>query len=541
MKKILWRSPDFFLTWALFLLFMTMGCGSLTDNDNDEPPIDKDFSGSWRISEELTDCEGDVLKIEYTAEIMQDGTDAQLQIGDDTMACKVSGDVLSCTGKLQLGNDSYRVFEEILFWFDEDAELDGSATWRLYGSDNPGCLGSSVFSISHLTPDATNDYNGMWNIREKWNGCSKAGVIDYTISIKKSDTGANLFIGNRSLDCTINEDILNCSGERHYENGTYDNFSEYILWFNEQDQLEGEGRWTYYNAEGEDCSGTSVFSLNEPESDSQNVSNSDDLDGISFEGVYRLFLNIDDCRGYRTAEEAETYIIFQNGTNATFTSAEDPAFSFDCQIIRGELQCAGENIIMADSDATWEITQMTFSYDSRNELTGIATGITYEADGNECPGTYYFSTISSLSGPTASFNGTWNVTESMLGCTTSITASYPIEIIENDTGATIDVQGEVFDCTIENNELICSGAFHGGSGAHFEYSEYRLWFNDNNLLDGIARWTFFEGPNPVCDGNSTISTTSTVSSSRSFNEASKNGMRQSLLMDRLQYGAKSLQ
>jgi hypothetical protein len=260
------------------------------------------------------------------------------------------------------------------------------------------------------------------------------------------------------------------------------------------------------------------------------------VEQVSFEGAYQLFMNTDDCQGYSTAEQAETYVIFQDGINATFANVDDPAFSFDCQVARGELQCAGKNITLANSNDVWEISQMTFSYDSRSALTGVAAGIVRREDGSECPGTYYFSTIAPGSGSTASF-----VNEVLLGCTTSITANYPIEITENGTSATININGEVFDCTINNNELICSGAFHGESGAHFEYDEYRLWFNENNLIDGIARWTLFEGSNAVCIGNSTISAATSVSGTRSLQGLSGVSMTQNLLIDRLQYGAESIQ
>lgn len=509
MIGILRRSPRLSLVWALFLLTLIIGgCGSFKDSDTEDPPqSDRDFSGAYRISEELNGC-NDSLKIEYAAEVTQDGTEAQLKIGDDTMACSVDGDELFCSGELQLGSGAYRNFEEIIIRFEDDDLLEGTGTWVLYSTDSESCPGNSVFTIRDLSSDPTIEFSGTWDIHEEWQGCNKSGVMDYAVDIKQNGTEATLFVGNRSMDCTLNENELHCAGERYYDNGTYDHFSEYILRFNDDGGIEGSGSWTYHGTGENDCSGTSVFSLSD--------SNSDYGDDISFEGVYQLFLNVDDCEGYRPAEQAETYVIFQNGSNATFESLADPALSFDCQVIRGELQCTGNIIDMEDSSAVWDVRQLTFSYDSRSEITGVAVGTVYGEDGSECPGTYYFSTMSSISSPTASFSGTWDVDEFLLGCTTSITTNYQIEITEDGTNATMDRQGEIFDCTIDNNELICARILNNESGTYFEYSEYRLWFNENNLLDGIARWTLYEGDNAVCTGNSTISAAPTVSNSISL-------------------------
>lgn len=499
MIKLLRQRLRFSLVRALVLLVLVMGCGSASDSDPEDDPGQNDinFSGTWKMSEEWTGC-GNSLDIQYVAEITQEGSEAQLKIGDNTMACSVDGDQLVCSGELQLSIGAYRDFEEIFIRFEDESQMSGKGNWMLYSADIGSCSGSSVF---YLSQDTALDFSGNWDIHEAWRGCSKSGVLDYSINIKQSGAEATLFIDNRSMDCTVNEDELSCTGERYYENGTYDDFSEYILRFGADGRLEGQGSWTYHGTGGSACSGTSVFSLNNDALD--------ELDEVNFEGIYELFLDIDDCDGYRAAEEAETYVILQDGINATFERIGDPSFHFQCQVIRGDLQCGSEVITTPDSNAFWEISQVTFSYDSRNDLKGVATGISYAEDGSDCPGTYSFSAISSVSEPTASFIGTWDVTESLLGCKTSLTADYTIEIVDDGENTILDFRGEIFNCAIENNELICAGIFQSGtSSSHFEYSEYRLWFNENNDLDGIARWTLHDGTNAVCIGNSVMAATS---------------------------------
>lgn len=526
MTNVIGQSLKIFLMGTLILLLLILGCGSSEESAKEDTSEDvRDFSGTWRINEEWTGCDNSLM-IEYIAVITQEDGAAQLTIGDNTLTCSVNGDELLCSGELQVSSgNAYRDFEEIIILFQDDKQLQGTGNWILYGGESGSCSGNSLF---YLSPDSTMDFSGTWDIREKWQGCNRAGIVDYTIDIKQNGTEATLFIYNRSLDCMFDETELYCTGERYYENGTYDEYSEYILWFDEEGQINGEGTWIYHGTENSDCSGTSVLYADD--------SNSDDLDEINFEGVYKFFLNIEDCRGLQAAQEAGTYVIIQDGINATFQSIGDPQIHLNCQVIRGELQCAGDIIASSDSNSVWEIEQVTFSYDSRNDLAGVSTGVVYEEDGSECRGIYSLSTVSPVSEPAASFNGAWNINEALLGCTTSVTSDYQIEIIEEDGRATITIQGEIFDCTIENNELICGGIFNGGSGVGFEYSEYRLWFNEHNLLDGIARWTLYQGDNASCIGNSTLSGTPAVSSGESLTDAFAIQMNRYLSFDCLQTG-----
>lgn len=525
MLKFFGRSSKSLLAHAFLLMLMT-GCAAVENTDPDEPD-NTDFSGVWLIHEELTGCSAN-LTMEYEAEIIQNGATAQILIGEEMIECDVDGDELVCSGELQWNESLYRDFDEIIIWFDEEDQLAGRGTWIAHNADNGQCSGSSTFSTTEISPE-TRDFSGTWYMHEAWEGCSESGEMDYFVDIVQNNTEATLYLENQSLPCTVNGNELNCAGERHYESGAYDDYSAYILRFNSEGQLEGEASWIYYQPDMASCPGTSILSTHP-------FGTGADPEPVNFEGTYELFIHADDCNGVSVGEQASYFVIYQDETDATFSMVENETFSFDCQVIGPELQCEGKRFSYTETGDIWEITDLTLSFDSRNNLTGIANGVYYGEDGSECPGTYYFSPNSNSPDAPASFSGTWTVTEVMQGCQASITTEYPIEISQNDTDATLNIGGQIFDCAENDNELVCTGTLSGDNDAYLEYTEYRLWFNDENVLEGFANWSLYRASSLSCAGVSTLSAVPVVGDNRSPYNESEMELRRQLLFEGLQDG-----
>ncbi len=494
MIRILRRLQQVSLTWLL-ILFLIAGCSAIEDDSQSPPSKSKDFNGYWRITEEITGCSMEKTLL-YDIEITQQGADVKFKFVNDELSCKVDGDELLCSGEVHWNENIYRVFEEVNIWFEGEDQLEGAATWTVYSNeDNTSCSGDSSFFTNDKLPSDTEDFSGSWNIYEEKQGCNESGSQDYTIDITQNGIDADLYVGSQRLGCKVNGNELHCDGQLEYVNDAYDIFSEYVLWFNNEGKIEGNAAWTHYDESMSECSGTSTIYESDPISDP-----------IDFQDAYSFYLNIDDCVGYRAGEESETYVITQNGTYATFTRQNNEDFGFECRVVDETLQCSGNTFYFSDSTAIWEFSNIAFSYDSRNNLTGIATGIYYEEDGSECPGTYYFSPYSPDTLPTETFSGTWNVVETLQGCQGRISGGdqYTIEIIQNGANATLSMDDQIFNCTVSSDELVCSRRYEFENGTYLNYGEYRLWFNDNNMLEGIARWTRHSTSDETCSGVSTI-------------------------------------
>jgi hypothetical protein len=116
--------------FTVLIIIFIAACGS--DNptvDNKKEPDETNFNGRYRIYEER-----EMLGYEtYDVTIEQNGDDAQIIIGDQSLACTVHVDELSCEGTITSDNGNRISYTNYtLYLNNNDKSLTGSAEWTYY-------------------------------------------------------------------------------------------------------------------------------------------------------------------------------------------------------------------------------------------------------------------------------------------------------------------------------------------------------------------------------------------------------------------------
>jgi hypothetical protein len=125
----------------LTIIFIT-GCGSdnptVRDDPNPKPDETTNFEGTYTIYEELKGLGYDT----YDVTIKQNGDDAQLISGDQSLACTIHEDELSCQGTITSDNGNRFNYTNYTLFLNDDKSLTGSAEWTYY-TENDNFSGRS--------------------------------------------------------------------------------------------------------------------------------------------------------------------------------------------------------------------------------------------------------------------------------------------------------------------------------------------------------------------------------------------------------------
>lgn len=303
-KKKLIR--DIFLVQVILLSCSFFGCGSeggstpksVLDSDGESTEI-VSFEGKWNLYETKQDCNGESSS-QTELQIVQDKEKATLSIAPAgrPIDCSVVQTELQCAGTMTFENGEILEFTEATFWYDENRNLEGEASWTHINADNEECAGASVFSSisptdtetdtdigtdTDTTADTTTDtdsdeddesiplFEGRWSIIDTPQACPYyTARSNYSSEITQTGTKAMIHSILRSsihitFPCNITDGELRCSGEFvNVFNGheTLMVYSKYNLRLTDSDHLTGDSSWTIHNSANGLllCSGTSILS-----------------------------------------------------------------------------------------------------------------------------------------------------------------------------------------------------------------------------------------------------------------------------------------
>ncbi len=124
-----------------------------------------------------------------------------------------------------------------------------------------GCAGKSDSdpnsSPSPETPGPS--FEGTWVLTETYQNCEgdMVDASDIWIEIDQKKNGAEFIVGGEELECQIEGQALQCSGEVAYQGDMVQDYSQLTLELTSDGSLKGDASWQIRQDESLYCEGTS--------------------------------------------------------------------------------------------------------------------------------------------------------------------------------------------------------------------------------------------------------------------------------------------
>jgi hypothetical protein len=169
--------------FTVLIIIIIAACGSDNPTVHNDPIPEPDettnFEGTHTIYEERKECDNFMMgQFDYKVTIEQTGNKAQLKSGDQSLACTIQADELSCEGTITSDNGNRTSYTNYTLYLNNDKSLTGSAEWTYY-TQNGNFSGRSdltttqpaegsilihnllyaTYQSSNLTPCGSNSWN----------------------------------------------------------------------------------------------------------------------------------------------------------------------------------------------------------------------------------------------------------------------------------------------------------------------------------------------------------------------------------------------